>query len=120
MIPLDEYGNVIEDVVEARELEFGHEGDDVSELQQRLTDLHYYTGNISGRFREGTRAAIREFQEDFGLEVTGVADNETQVLLYSDDAPMTAEARITPSPEPTEEPLQPAEVSNAPIEDGQN
>lgn len=83
MIPLDEFGNVIEDVVESRELEYGHEGDDVAELQQRLADLHYYTGNISGRYREGTRAAIREFQEDFGLDVTGKADAQTQAILFS-------------------------------------
>ena len=74
---------VMEEAVEARELQYGDEGDDVAELQQRLTDLYYYTGNISGRYREGTRAAIRAFQEDFGLEVTGVADNETQALLFA-------------------------------------
>ena len=59
MIPLDEYGNVIEDVVEARELEFGHEGDDVSELQQRLTELGYYSGDINGKFGEKTAAAVK-------------------------------------------------------------
>ncbi|MGN0778809.1 MAG: peptidoglycan-binding protein [Aristaeellaceae bacterium] len=74
---------VMEEAVEARELRYGDEGDDVAELQQRLTDLYYYTGNISGRYREGTRAAIRAFQEDFGLEVTGEADTETQALLYA-------------------------------------
>lgn len=83
MIPLDEEGNVVEEIVEAREMEYGDEGDDVTELQQRLTDLNYYSGNISGRFREGTRAAIREFQEDFGLEVTGRADAQTQSILFS-------------------------------------
>ena len=74
---------VMEEAVESRELQYGDEGDDVAELQQRLTDLYYYTGNISGRYREGTRAAIRAFQEDFGLEVTGVADTETQALLFA-------------------------------------
>ena len=74
---------VMEEAVEARELQYGDDGDDVAELQQRLTDLYYYTGNISGRYREGTRAAIRAFQEDFNLEVTGVADTETQALLFA-------------------------------------
>lgn len=79
----DENNLIIEDAVEARELEFGSEGDDVSELQQKLTDLFYYTGNISGRYREGTRAAVEEFQKDFGLEVTGKADTATQAELYA-------------------------------------
>lgn len=70
-------------VVDARELKFGDEGDDVTELQQRLTDLYYYTGNISGNYREGTRAAIRAFQEDFGLEITGEADAQTQAALFA-------------------------------------
>ena len=88
---LSEDGGIPEDmdedvevvVMDARELKFGDEGDDVTELQQRLTDLYYYTGNISGKYREGTRAAIRAFQADFGLEVTGEADAETQAALYA-------------------------------------
>lgn len=70
-------------VMDARELAFGDEGDDVRELQQRLTELHYYSGNLSGNYREGTRAAIRAFQEDFGLEVTGQADAQTQAALFA-------------------------------------
>ncbi len=70
-------------VMDSRPLQYGDEGDDVRDLQQKLTDLYYYTGNISGRYREGTRAAIRSFQEDFGLDVTGVADAYTQAKLYA-------------------------------------
>ncbi|MBR4080523.1 MAG: peptidoglycan-binding protein [Clostridia bacterium] len=74
----------LEEYVEtARELKYGDEGDDVTELQQRLTDLCYYSGNISGRYREGTREAVKEFQKDFGLEATGEADAHTQALLFA-------------------------------------
>ena len=83
MIPLDEFGNVITETTEARDLTYGDEGDDVLELQHRLTELQYYTGNLSGRFREGTRAAVEDFQADFGLEVTGIADAQTQAVLYA-------------------------------------
>ena len=32
---------VMEEAVEAREMQYGDDGDDVAELQQRLTDLYY-------------------------------------------------------------------------------
>lgn len=78
----DEDGMAIE-TVDARSLKYGDEGDDVTELQHKLTDLCYYTGNISGRYREGTRSAVKAFQEDFGLEATGEADAKTQALLFA-------------------------------------
>ena len=72
-----------EEILEARELQYGDEGDDVLELQTRLQELKYYTGNLSGRYREGTREAVKTFQGDYGLEKTGVADSKTQSLIYS-------------------------------------
>lgn len=79
----DEEGEVEEVIIDSRELKYGDEGDDVKTLQQRLMELFYYSGNLSGRYREGTRAAIKAFQEDFDLEVTGEADAKTQSLLFS-------------------------------------
>ncbi len=64
-------------------LQYGDNGDAVAQLQTRLTELTYYSGKISGNYREGTQAAIRAFQEDFGLESTGIADVQTQELLYA-------------------------------------
>ena len=72
-----------EEVVDARVLQYGDEGDDVLELQTRLAELKYYTGNLSGRYREGTREAVKAFQGEYGLEKTGVADLETQSRLFS-------------------------------------
>lgn len=68
---------------EIRILKYGDNGDDVKELQTRLKELKYYTGNLSGRYREGTREAVKTFQADFNLEVTGIADAETQSVLFS-------------------------------------
>ena len=61
-----------EEIIESRTLQYGDTGDDVLELQTRLKDLKYYTGNLSGRYREGTREAVKAFQGDYGLEKTGV------------------------------------------------
>ena len=70
-------------IFQGRVLRFGDEGDDVLALQTRLKDLKYYTGNLSGRFREGTQKAVKEFQADFDLDVTGVADLRTLSILFS-------------------------------------
>ncbi len=72
-----------EEILEGRPLQYGDEGEDVLELQTRLADLKYYTGNLSGRYREGTREAVKDFQADFDLDETGIADVLTQSVLFS-------------------------------------
>ncbi len=72
-----------EEIIELRTLQYGDGGDDVLALQTRLQDLRYYTGNLSGRYREGTREAVKSFQKDYGLEQTGVANPETQNRVFS-------------------------------------
>ncbi|MBQ7306809.1 MAG: peptidoglycan-binding protein [Clostridia bacterium] len=83
MILLDETGSLLVESTEARELTRGAQGDDVTELQQRLTELYYYSGAISGSYGENTQAAVKAFQEDFGLDATGTADAQTLALVYS-------------------------------------
>ena len=79
----EEEVTLIEEEFETPDLQLGDTGDGVSQLQRRLTELYYYSGNISGNFGESTQAAVKAFQEDFGLEATGVVDADTQALLYS-------------------------------------
>ena len=69
-------------------LKYGAQGEAVTAIQQKLTDLGYYTGKISGNFLEGTRVAVKRFQKDYGLEATGELDAETEELL------MNAEYRV--------------------------
>jgi len=69
------------------ELEFGTTGDVVSNLQQRLTELGYYDGAIDGYYGVFLRIAVRQFQANSGINGSGIADAETQALLYSDFAP---------------------------------
>lgn len=66
---------------EARELKMGDEGDDVLFLQIRLDDLRYFDASLDGRYGKETEEAVRQFQEDNGLEATGIADVRTQILI---------------------------------------
>ena len=41
-----------------RDLTLNDEGDDVSALQTALTDLCYYSGDVTGRYGEATKTAV--------------------------------------------------------------
>ena len=69
--------------IELRELQNGDEGEDVRFLQVRLEDLGYYSGEITGAYTRATEEAVRQFQKDYELEVTGNADVRTQILISS-------------------------------------
>lgn len=56
-------GMAAEDVSLYRDLKYGMNGEDVSALQLRLTELKYYHGKISGIYLEGTTSAIGSFQK---------------------------------------------------------
>ena len=66
-----------------RDLTLNDEGDDVSALQTALTDLCYYSGDVTGRYGEATKTAVEDFQRDLALAVTGVADKATQEAIYA-------------------------------------
>lgn len=55
----------------------GSTGDEVKELQQKLTTLGYSLGSIDGDFGDKTLAAVKKFQSDYSLEVDGVVGNQT-------------------------------------------
>lgn len=60
---------------------------EILRLQRRLHTLFYLARtDLDGDYGKKTRAAIEEFQTNNGLEVTGIADDATQRILYSDDA----------------------------------
>lgn len=67
-------------------LQKGSKGDAVVKLQNRLNELGYSVGKADGDFGNKTKTAIEQFQADNGLDVTGIADEKTLELLYSDDA----------------------------------
>ena len=51
----------------------GSKGEEVRQIQQRLTELGIYSGPINGNFGPLTEAAVRAFQQEQGISVTGVA-----------------------------------------------
>ncbi len=86
----------------------GSTGEEVKKIQERLTELGYYTGAIDGSFGDATEKAYRAFQEAAGLVVDGIAGSDREVL-YSDDAPMAP--KDEPKEDKTEE-TQPTEPTD--------
>lgn len=78
----------------------GDKGDDVLKLQNRLFELGYLNDDRDGAFGNKTQTAVKKFQERMGLEASGIADQQTQTMLYADSA-LYAEGATTPTPEPT-------------------
>ena len=54
----------------------------IIEVQQLLTELGYYTGPIDGLFSEELSNAIKLFQNDLGVEPTGILDAATLRAIY--------------------------------------
>ncbi|MBR2571455.1 MAG: peptidoglycan-binding protein [Clostridia bacterium] len=71
---------------------------EVKALQKQLKLLGWFNSKIDADYGQITVTAIKKFQQAAGLEVTGIADPQTQALLYSDNAPREGSA-VTPSPE---------------------
>lgn len=66
------------------ELQIGDEGDEVLALQEQLAKLKYLTvDTYDGQYGSLTEEAVKAFQNANGLEATGIADSETQRLLFA-------------------------------------
>ncbi|MBO4299412.1 MAG: peptidoglycan-binding protein [Clostridia bacterium] len=65
-------------------LQKGDRSEAVKALQQRLIDLKYLNDKADGIFGKKTEKAVKAAQEAFGLEQTGIADNELQHRLFDD------------------------------------
>ena len=61
-------------------------------IQKRLFELGYYDQDITDYYGPFTRDAVKAFQKAIGKLPTGIADEETQKALFSDDAPTYSEA----------------------------
>ena len=60
------------------------QGEEVTKIQQKLIELEYLEGEATGTFDEATEAAVRWFQQDHWLLVTGMADNVTRRLIETE------------------------------------
>lgn len=56
-------------------------GDDVAELQQRLSALGFDAGRVDGIFGDNTSTALSEFQRNVGVPVDGIAGGSTVAEL---------------------------------------
>ena len=71
---------------EAAVLKKGSTGGEVKEVQRRLKEWGYYTGNVDGIFGSGTRAAVVAFQKKNGLAADGVVGAATYKALGMNDS----------------------------------
>lgn len=85
----------------SRKLTRGAKGTEVKQVQQRLTDLGYFTGPISGNYMNQTMEAVKKFQEINGIKVDGITGEDTWSVLFSETEALNASATPRPTPEPT-------------------
>ena len=73
----------------------GNSGDNVSRVQSRLYYLDYLSkaSSIDGSYGITTTTAVKLFQEQAQLSVTGSLDTATMRALYSNDAPSLPSGR---------------------------
>jgi peptidoglycan DL-endopeptidase CwlO len=67
-------------------------GSDVQGFQQRLKELGYLKGKVTGFFGTDTAKAVKAFQKRNGLTVDGNVGENTREVLYSEDAKHAAVA----------------------------
>ncbi len=59
----------------------GDRGNQVKYLQQNLIGLGFLTGTADGRYGNGTKAAVKAFQAEYGLSTDGKAGERTQTAV---------------------------------------
>ena len=69
------------------DLQRGDTGYRVRELNRRLKKLYYLEGEVGSSYNSATVAAVKRFQEEYGLTVTGSATEKVQKALFSKKAP---------------------------------
>jgi len=78
------------------DIERGDRSEQVSRIQERLTDLGFYTGRITGQYDSATMRAFKLFEKANGLENDGLASREDQAVLFS----LEVQEKSTPTPAP--------------------
>lgn len=82
--------------IPTRTLVSGSTGDDVRNVQQRLSQLGYFTTTITGEYNAATVAAVKSFQSANRLSADGKAGPATNKVLFSENA-IPAYAAATPT-----------------------
>lgn len=72
-------------LLEAEQIEYGDHGEAVRILQFKLNELSYYEDEIDGDMGILTEHAVKKFQRDHNITITGQADKETIIALIEVD-----------------------------------
>jgi peptidoglycan hydrolase-like protein with peptidoglycan-binding domain len=75
--------------LEGRNLEPNMRGDDVRRLQTELNQLGFNLG-VNGFFDSMTYLAVRQFQQEHGLDANGIVDEETARRINAEVDALTA------------------------------
>ena len=84
-------------------LKAGSAGDEVKRMQERLSELGFYSADIDGQFGPGSSEAVKLFQAQHNLDADGLAGTDTMNVLYAANAQTYIP---TPVPSPTPSQLQ--------------
>ena len=85
-LPLQEFIFEDADRLYLCDVTMGDSGPAALRVQRRLVALNYLSDTTDGVFGVNSETALLAFQAANGLEETGVADRETQKLIFSDRA----------------------------------
>ena len=91
-------------------LTLGSRGSAVSQLQQDLTGLGFYTNSIDGSFGPKTQGAVMNFQKSQGLKVDGLVGPITKATL---NAALTGIG--SPPPVPVTPPVDNSPPASEPV-----
>ncbi len=78
-------------------LQVGSSGSAVTNLQNRLRTLGFYSGPVTGYYGRSTEAAVRNFQASARLPVNGIAGPQTLSVLYGGSSGGSGGGGGTPS-----------------------
>src|SRR5699024_10830267 len=73
-------------LLEAEHLKYGQHGESVRVLQTKLNSLNYYDDEIDGEYGIFTEHALKKFQSDHHVLITGQANQETIIALVKSEA----------------------------------
>lgn len=73
------------------DLTVGYSGDDVSELQSKLTAIGNYSGSSTSVYTEELAEAVKQFQTENGMEATGIADKQTREAINTEASRQNSE-----------------------------
>ena len=95
--PLPDYGTRKNQLEEELTVPWSSKDSAINDIQQALIDLGYKTVKVTGTLDNATRGALKDFQTNNGLQVSGTANVETITRL---NKLIGVSSKVTPTPSP--------------------